>query len=367
MGDKLIEVIDVFSCCIFTVRFFTTVLPAFLLAGAIAAFVPKAAVLYYLGPKARRSWAYLVSALSGVLLSLCSCNIVPLFVSIYRSGAGLGPAFTFLYAGPAINVVSMVFVFEVIGWRIGLWRALGVPLIGIVVGVLAAWICQREEEERVQGLLGLHAGPSTNGGQPYFDRRELCQSMVVILLLLAFVVVGSTRIAWQYQVPALVLLLSLACLAAWRYTGKEGLNEWASETWSLMKLVLPVLVIAVLAIGALTTYIDIKWVYRLVGDNSAKSIFSASLFGALMYFPILSEVAFTKAFLKLGMAPGPALAILLTGAGLSLPGTVILARAIGWKKTLLYFVLTVLLATLLSMFFCSRMGQYICPCTMDLL
>jgi len=372
MGDKLIEIIDVFSCCIFTPRILTTVLPAFLLAGAIAAFVPKAAVLYYLGPKAGRASAYLVSALSGVLLSLCSCNVVPLFVSIYRSGAGLGPAFTFLYAGPAINVVSLIFVFQVIGWRLGLWRALAVPVIAIVLGLITAWIFRREEQARADGLLtaaggaAADGGAQADGGQPKADRSELAGSLVVIALLLVFVVVGSMKLPWQVQLPVLGVVLAAAVLAALRLRGIEEVREWMLETWGLVKLVMPILIPAVLAIGALATYLDIKWVYRLVGDNSALSVLAASVFGALMYFPILSEVAFTKAFLKLGMATGPALAILLTGAGLSLPGALILTRAIGWRKVVLYLILVIALATVTSLVFSWQIGQYLCPCVMGL-
>jgi uncharacterized membrane protein YraQ (UPF0718 family) len=366
VSQKLIEIVNVFSCCIFTPKIVTTVLPAFLLAGAIAVFVPKTAVLHYLGPRACRRSAYLVSALSGVLLSLCSCNVVPLFVSIYRAGAGLGPAFTFLYAGPAINVVSLIFVFQVIGWRLGLWRAIGVPVIAVVVGLILAWIYRQEESVRAQDLLTAHTHPTANGGSPNFDRGELAPSLPILVLLLTLVVVGSLKLPWQRQGPALVGLLAIASLAAYRIRGLRGLQEWLSETWALIKLVVPVLVPAVLAIGVVATFIDVKWVYRLVGENNPQSIFAASVFGALMYFPILAEVAFTKAFLKLGMATGPALAILLTGSGLSLPGAIILGRVIGWGKVMLYLTLVVLLAALTAQLFALEIGQYLCPCTMGL-
>jgi len=370
MGDKLIEAVNVFTCCIFTPRVLTTVVPAFLLAGAIAAFVPRQAVLQYLGPRARRWSAYTVSALSGVLLSLCSCNVVPLFVSIYRSGAGLGPAFTFLYAGPAINVVSLIFVFQVIGWRLGLWRALGVPVIAVLVGIVAAWVYGREERARADDLLAAQGSsqpePETDGGQPEAVFPGLRSSMAIIGLMLVFVVVGSIHMAWQIQAPVLVLVMLLAVFIAYRFKGADELLQWGQETWELVKLIVPVFIPVVLGIGLLATMLDIKWVYRLVGNNDLRSIFSASVFGSLMYFPILTEVAFTKAFLAEGMATGPALAILLTGAGLSLPGAAILARVIGLRKVLLYIGLVIVLATLTSLVFSWQVGQYMCPCTMGL-
>ncbi len=363
MEQKLSQIVNVFQCCIFTPRALTTVLPAFILAGAIAAFIPRGAVLYYLGPRARSVWAYLVSAVSGILLSLCSCNVVPLFVSIYRQGAGIGPAFTFLYAGPAINIVSLIFVFQVIGWRIGLWRALAVPALAIAIGLVAARLYRREEEERTREVLG-SAGAQADGGLPAVDRRQLYNAGGVIACLLVFVVIGSLHIWWPVQAGVMLLALGAAVAVASRL-GTEKLAEWAEETWSLLKLIIPVLVPAILAIGAMAAFIDVKWVYRLVGENSVRSIAAASVFGALMYFPILAEIVFTKAFLKLGMATGPALAILLTGAGLSAPGAIILARVIGWKKVVVYLGLVILGTIAISMLFSWQMGQYLCPCIME--
>ena len=365
MGEKLIEIVNVFRCCIFTPRILTTVVPAFFLAAAIIVFVPRSLVIAYLGPRARRSTAYLISALSGVLLSVCSCNVVPLFLSIYRQGAGIGPAFTFLYAGPAINVVSLVFVFQVIGWRIGLWRALAVPVMAVVIGVVAAWIWRREEAERQSPS---DDPPDVHGPQPAHSGTMLslvAGPAVVTGLLLALVVVGSIDMAWPTTAAAMLPLFALALAAMWRLGGREGLVEWVGEVWELAKIVFPALIPAILAIGAVATYIDVKWVYALVGSNNLRSIFFASVFGALMYFPILSEVAFTKAFLRLGMATGPALATLLTGAGLSLPGAIVLARVIGWRKVAAYLCIVIVLTTAVAMLFSWQVGDYLCPCVLE--
>ncbi|MBC7287166.1 MAG: permease [Armatimonadetes bacterium] len=366
MGQKLIDIVNVFTCCIFTPRILSTVIPAFMLAGAIAVFVPRAAVLRYLGPAARRSTAYLISALSGALLSVCSCNVVPLFLGIYRHGAGIGPAFAFLYAGPAINVVSLIFVFQVIGWRIGVWRALTVPLVGIVVGMFSAWLWRREERQRMDALQEpLKASAPVDDCDIAAERRQLRGGLLVITILLALVVAGSLHLPWSWTAATAAPLFVLSVWAIWRVGGREGASEWLSETWGLAKIVFPVLIPTILAIGALATFIDVKWVYWLVGRNDLRSIAAASVFGSLMYFPILSEVAFVKAFLRLQMATGPALALLLTGPGVSLPGAFVLGRVIGWRKTVVYMISVMLTATAISAIFSWWVGDYICPCMMD--
>jgi len=361
MGQHLSDIVNVLSCCIFTPKILSTVLPAFLLAGAVSVFVPKGAVLRYLGPGANRFTAYLVSSVSGMILSICSCNVVPLFLSIYRAGAGIGPAFTFLFAGPAINVLSFIMVFKIVGWRMGVWRVGGVFVISLCVGVISSWVYRREEKERAE-TFGAQAVAMTDGGVMAMDRGEMKRGLAVLVMLMALVVLGSFSIPWQIQVPAMVVLMAIIVLAAVKLTSMDHVREWGSETWSLLKTVMPILIPAVLVIAAVANYIDVKLVYHLVGKNTLPGIAFGSVFGGVMYFPILSEIAFTKAFLKLGMATGPALAILLTGPGLSLPGTIVLARVIGWKKAGVYWGIVVVLATLVSIVFTWQMGQYMCPC-----
>jgi hypothetical protein len=362
MGQHLSDIVNVLSCCIFTPKILSTVLPAFLLAGAVSVFVPKGAVLRFLGPGANRFTAYLVSSVSGMVLSICSCNVVPLFLSIYRAGAGIGPAFTFLFAGPAINVISFVMVFKIIGWRMGVWRVGGVLVISLFVGMISAWVYRREEKERVAAFLGAQAVAMTDGGSLTMSRGELRRGMAVLSMLMALVIVGSITMPWQLQAVIMVFLLGATIYAAAKLTGTDQVREWGSETWSLFKTIMPILIPAILLIAVIANYIDVKWVYHMVGKNDTQSIFFGSIFGGVMYFPILSEIAFAKAFLKLGMATGPALAILITGPGLSLPGTIVLARVIGWRKAGVYWSIVVVLSTLVAIIFTWQMGQYLCPC-----
>jgi uncharacterized membrane protein YraQ (UPF0718 family) len=363
--DALLGIVNVFSCCVLSWKAFTTMVPAFILGGAIAAFVPATMVLKYLGARAHPVKSFGAAAVSGVVLSLCSCNIVPLFVSIYRRGAGIGPAFTFLFAGPAINVVAMIFTMQVIGWRLGIWRAVGVPLVALGVGLLMSLIFRREVTEQYAQAAN---GPQAAGEEPPESRLWLLFS-----LLLGLVVFGAWEMAWPPKIVVMLVLVALTAAVAVRRFEKWELRDWGAETWALVKLVIPILIPAVLVIGAVAAFIDVKLVYSLVGPAPEgagfwahlKPILVADLFGALMYFPILSEVAFTKAFLKLGMDVGPALAVLLTGAGLSLPGLLIIARAVGWRKALAYQGLVILLTTAVSVLFASQFGKYICDCMMN--
>jgi hypothetical protein len=364
-AQTLANIVNVFTCCIFTWKALTTMLPAVLLGGAIAAFVPAPVILRYLGAKSNKLVAYPAAAISGMLLSLCSCNIVPLFVGIYRRGAGIGPAFTVLFAGPALNVLAIIFTIQVIGWRLGVWRAVGVPLIAIAVGLCMAALARetkRAEDTTTAPSLAVASQAASEGDIWSFFG-----------LLLTLVLYGAWHMPWLPRIIGMTVLAAAAAALLLRRFSAQQRRAWLRETWGLIKLVVPVLLPAILAIGALATFMDVKLVARLLGSaregsgfwGQVRPILVGDLFGALMYFPILSEVAFTKAFLKLGMDVGPALAILLAGPGLSLPGLFIITRVVGWRKALLYQGLVLFWVALYALLFTSQVGQYICSCILN--
>lgn len=363
--EALKDIVNVFTCCIFTWNALTTMLPAFLLGGAVTAFVPAPVVMRHLGAGANKGVAYLVAALSGVVLETCSCNIIPLFASIYRRGAGIGPAFTLLFTGPAINIVPMFFTAKVIGPTIAVWRGVGVLVIGVIAGLLMALLWRREERERV-AVLKAQSLRILDSGQGAWRVWALSG------MLLGLAVWGGSDLPNVRRfVGCGVIALVVGAFTWWRFSGDE-VREWMRETWGLVKMVVPILLPALIVIGAVSAFIDIKVVYRLVGSapegaplwRHLQPIAIGDVFGALMYFPILAEVAFTKAFLKNNMDLGAALAILLTGSGLSLPGLFILSKAVGWLKALVYEGLIVLLTFILCTLFASEIGQYICECMM---
>jgi uncharacterized protein len=361
--EALIGVVDVFSCCILTPKILTTMLPTFLLGGAIAAFAPTGLILRYLGARSNQPRAYATAALCGPLLSLCSCNIVPLFASIYRRGAGIGPAFTFLFAGPAINVVAMIFTFQVIGLKIGLWRAILVPIMAVLIGLTMAWLWRKEQKANLPS----DASVVEAGGAQLEGRL-----WALFGLLTTSVIFGAWSMPWLAKTIGMAVFCIALVAVLVKFFDADERRQWLAESWTLVKLVVPVLLPAVVIIGLIATYIDVKLVYHLVGTPPEGSgfwgllrpILLGDLFGEVMYFPLLSEVAFTKAFLKLGMTVGPALAILLAGPGTSLPGAIIVGRAIGWKKTLVFELLCLLFTAIFCLIFVGEIGQYLCACMM---
>ena len=364
--ETLNDVVDVFSCCVLNWEAFTVMLPAFIMAGAIAVFVPPPVLLKHFGAQAKKPIAYAVAAFSGCVLAVCSCNIVPLFATIYRRGAGLGPAVTFLYCGPAISLVTMVFTYQVIGWRLGLWRMIATPIIGIAVGLIMALLFRREEAERQQEVaetaaLTVATHPASRVG-------------TLLGLLFAIMLVGSWKQAdmafmtWPVKIAAMLVLAALTAFLSYRWFERDELKDWGLETWKLIKTVVPVLLVSVLIIGYIATVVKLPMLQKLgltsQGGDRLSSAFLAAAFGAFMYFPMLADIAFVKAFLKLNDMPAHlGLIILLTGPGLSLPGMILIARQVGLKKTATYVALVIVLAALSGHVFHAYIGKYVCPCT----
>jgi uncharacterized membrane protein YraQ (UPF0718 family) len=303
-----------------------------------------------------------------MVLPLCTCNVVPLFLSIYRRGAGIGPAFAFLYAGPAINVLSLIFVGKIIGQQLGLWRALAVPVIGILVGLTMAALFRREERERQAALAAQDAEE--------ISAREVRRFAFLAAFLLGMVLSGGWdlkhSVAEGTPVPltlqlvkwgAFALFTLAVLLLAWRRFEPAELREWVRETFVLLKTVVPILLPAVFVIALIAKNIPIKWGYEVLHTGGLRSTSIAGVFGSLMYLPILTEVALTKTLLKeISLDPGAGLALLLTGPGLSLPGAILVGRGIGARKTIIYVVLVTALAIVAGLLFEHFVGQYHCPC-----
>jgi uncharacterized membrane protein YraQ (UPF0718 family) len=370
---SLSEVVDIFKCCIFNWGALTTILPAFIIAGAVIAFVPSNSVTRYLGAGAKKYISYPIAALSGALLPACSCNIVPLFASILKQGAGVGPAFTFLYAGPAINIISAIFTFKVIDPILGTWRIIGIFSISIPLGMIMEMFFHDKEASEIHSQEDLAA-----------EKIDTVRLFLLFALLFAILIVGSSLVPSALAPPLnktqfvarlsafFGLVFSLLLLIASRFR-KAELLDWLKQTYQLLKTIVPLFILTILIIGLIAKYIDIRWIHNLLSAKkdalgnrlflpTLQSTFFGTIFGELMYFPILSEVVFTKAFLKLGMDIGPALAMLLAGPGTSLPGFILISRFVSWKKVSFYFVISVILETTLATLVAMSIGDYICAC-----
>jgi hypothetical protein len=379
--------------------------PAFFIAGAIGVFVSQASVMKYLGARANKVLAYGVASVSGTILAVCSCTVLPLFAGIYRMGAGLGPATAFLYSGPSINVLAIVLTARVLGIELGIARAVGAIAFSVVVGLLMHLIFRKEEVEKANAQMAM---PEPEVSRALWQNVLYFASMVGILVFanwgkpqepaglwhavysVKWIVTGGFALAlgaflvlwfglawWkavaaaastalaavvlphQPMIPFAVGVVGLSVIAS---TDKGETRDWFSQTWGFAKQILPLLFIGVLVAGALLGrpghegLVPSAWVSRGVGGNSLWANFFASVAGAFMYFATLTEVPILQGLIGAGMGKGPALALLLAGPALSLPSMLVLCSIMGTKKTVVYVALVVAMATVSGLAFGAVAG-----------
>lgn len=310
----------------------TCLVPAFFIAGAIAVFVSQASVLKYFGPQAKKLLSYSVASVSGSILAVCSCTILPLFGGIYTRGAGLGPAIAFLYSGPAINVLAIVYSARLLGYDLGAARALGAIAFAAGIGLIMAFIYRKEETKKdAQAFAMLAADP---------EGKSLWQQVIFFATLVGILVSAASK-NWI----ATGILLAVLAVILWHWFTRGELMQWMKETLHFVRLIVPWLLMGVFAAGIIKVAVPESVVTDYVGGNSLFANFIASFLGALMYFATLTEVPIIRAFMDLGMGKGPALALLLAGPALSLPNMLVLRSIMGTKKTLTYVTLVVVMAT----------------------
>lgn len=334
-------------------------IPAFFIAGAISIFISQESVLRYLGSKANKILAYGVASVSGAILAVCSCTVLPLFGSIYKRGAGLGPAIAFLYSGPAINILAIILTARVLGFEMGIARALGAVLFSIVIGLLMHFIFLKEETERNKNLDFIKPDES-NIDRPLWKTALYIFTMVGILVFANWgkdekIPIWNIIYHSKYYITLIFLILLVVMLILW--FKKDELKLWVRASYDFAIQILPLLFGGVLIAGFLLGrpghegIIPSRWVTMLVGGNSLFSNFFASLMGAFMYFATLTEVPILQGLMGSGMGKGPALALLLAGPALSLPSMLVVRSMIGTKKTIVYVSLVVVLSTVVGMFY----------------
>ena len=392
-------------------------LPAFFIAGVIAVFVSQGAVLKYFGANAKKWLSYTVASVSGCILAVCSCTILPLFTSIYKRGAGLGPAVAFLYSGPAISILSIILTARILGFEMGVARTVGAVLFAVVIGLLMSFFFRKEEKAKKEAQMNIIPPPEkrpvwqtafhfftlvlilvfANWGAPSASDTGLwysiftykwyitgalalllCWSLVPILRLrLLWVSLGAVATAVAAilaalfienaklvpLVPMLVAVASLSLILLFDKRDEEN-RDWALASWGFAKQILPLLAVGVVLAGfllgsthdgtALAGIIPNSWIEWAVGGNSLLSNFFASFAGAFMYFATLTEVPIVQGLLASGMGEGPALALLLAGPSLSLPNMLVIRGVLGTKKTVVYVALVIVMATLAGFVF----GQF---------
>ena len=375
-------------------------LPAFFIAGAISVFVSQQSVMKYLGPTAPKPLAYGVASVSGTILAVCSCTVLPLFAGIYRMGAGLGPATAFLYSGPAINVLAIILTARILGLEIGVARAVGAVVFSVVIGLLMHAIYRREEAARVNAAMAALPPEET---RPLAHTTLFFAAMVAVLVFanwgrasegasffaavydvkwaltaVSALGLGAALVAWyglalwkavamgvatglaaalvpsDPRVPFGVGVVSLGVVTS---TDRGELGEWFEASWGFAKQIFPLLLLGVLVAGALLGrpgqegWVPSAWISSAVGGNSLLANAFASVAGAFMYFATLTEVPVVQGLLGSGMGKGPALALLLAGPALSLPAMLVLRSIFGWKKTVVYVALVCVMATVTGVLF----------------
>ena len=375
--------------------------PAFFIAGVISVFVSQASVIKYLGAKAKKWMAYAVASVSGTILAVCSCTILPLFSSIYKRGAGLGPAIAFLYSGPAINILAIILTARILGAELGIARVIGAVTFSVVIGVIMHFIYIKEEKEKADAQLMI---PEPDETRPLWQTASHFFILVAILvfanwgrpdsatglwhmiwaskwsitavfgMVFGISLVTVLKIKWQGVVFAAILVIASTLLfrgnplipfsvavlgTSVLISRSEGEpQEWMSSTWGFAKQILPLLAAGVLVAGLLLGspeggegLIPNQWISTLVGGNSIFSNFFASIVGAFMYFATLTEVPILQGLISNGMGKGPALALLLAGPALSLPNMLVIRSVIGTRKTAVFISLVVVMATVTGLLF----------------
>jgi len=375
-------------------------IPAFFISGAISVFIKQATVLKYLGSKSNRVVAYCVASISGAILAVCSCTVLPLFAGIYNQGAGIGPATTFLYSGPAINVLAIILSAKVLGLELGFARGIFAIFFSIIIGLIMEFLFKKDEVARLNDIPT--QVEDKKGERKLWQDTLFFVSLVGILVfanwgktdensglwyniffhkwtitaffsaLLGFILIIWFKANWKLILASLLVIvitqilfsnvlitfsIGVVCLLIVLAMGNEELKNWLYYTWDFTKQILPLLFIGVLIAGFAfgrpnhEGIIPNQWVSEIVGGNSLFSNFFASVIGAFMYFATLTEVPIVQGLIGSGMGKGPALALLLSGPALSLPSILVIRSVLGTKKTLVYILLVIIFSSFIGFVF----------------
>jgi uncharacterized membrane protein YraQ (UPF0718 family) len=390
--------------------------PAFFIAGAISVFISQASVMKYLGAGANKVLAYGVASVSGSILAVCSCTVLPLFAGIYRMGAGLGPATAFLYSGPAVNVLAIILTARILGLELGIARAIGAIVFSVVIGLLMHLIYRRQEAEKINAQMAV---PEPQVTRPLWKNALYFASMVGILVFANWARSGDIRAIFlccpggltsykiegtllsrtdeavtvrdtsgkTHRIPAelleelenveknnlyefihrirwgiVIILLGGFLLMAVNWFSRDELGQWISASWGFAVQILPLLLAGVLVAGFLLGrpghegVIPVKWVNAAVGGNSIWANLFAAVAGAFMYFATLTEVPILQGLIGAGMGKGPALALLLAGPALSLPNMLVIRSVMGTQKTFVFVTLVIVMATISGILFGAFWG-----------
>jgi uncharacterized membrane protein YraQ (UPF0718 family) len=327
----------------------TCLIPAFLLAGAMVTFVSKETIIYYLGAAAQKLKAFALAAGGSFFVAACSCTVIPVSSGLYYAGAAIGAAFIVLWVAPAANILALTYTGAILGSTMVLARIVAALVMAFVVGWVMTIVFRREEQARLQPV----AAPS-NPGQATAPTHLMGRADVTLLVLLVISLLAPNYLVQKGPYWAKVLVWGIATIIVFIYAfwakPKEELKRWMGETWWFVRLIFPLLLAGVFVVGVIGKLLPEEWVRTALGGSSVSASFLATIIGSVSYFATMTEAPFVDTLMKLGMGPGPALALLLTGPGLSLPNWLAIARVFGVKKAIVYVVTIIILGTLVGWF-----------------
>ncbi|GAA5263215.1 permease [Methanocalculus sp. MC3] len=321
----------------------TCLIPAFFIAGGIAAFIRKDAILKYFSPDAPKKIAYGIASVSGTVLAVCSCTILPMFAGLFKRGSGIGPAITFVYAGPAINILAIVYTAKVLGFDLGLARAAFAIILAIAIGLIMAALFRSDDDATKKKMAAMPPAPASEEERPQWIVP------LFFILLIGILITGTAQIDWMIKFPIIyALTLGVAYLLIYFFQ-RDEVTEWGWETWDLTKKIFPILLIGTFALGMLAFFLPPETFAPFFGTNTLQSNLLASFVGTILYMPTLLEVPVigtTFGYTSGVMAGGPALALLLSGPSVSLPSLLVISRIMGMKKTIVYAILVIVFSAL---------------------
>jgi len=331
----------------------TCLIPAFFIAGAIAAIIKKDAILKYFGPDVDKKISYTIAAISGTVLAVCSCTILPLFAGIYKKGSGIGPATTFLYSGPAISILAIVYTAQVLGFTLGLARGVAAIITSILIGLLMSIIFKDEVKNETK------KGKRTELSSNSTESRPIWVDASFFVMLVLILIFGTAKIDILAKFAIVyILTLGVAVLLIY-YFDKQEVTDWGNETLDLSKKIFPILIAGTFIVGLIAYYLPPETFRPYLGGNSLTACFTASIVGAILYMPTLLEIPIigtTFGYSSGIMGGGPALSLLLAGPGVSLPSLVVIYRILGAKKTAVYISLVIIFSTLSGFIYGNIVG-----------
>ncbi len=321
----------------------TCLVPAFLLAGAMVTFINRQAILYHLGEQANKIKAFSLASVSSFFLAACSCTVIPVASGLYYTGAGIGSAFIVLWVAPATNILALIYTGNILGGQMVISRIIASLVMAFVVGFVMSFIFGKEQIEQIEL------------SKDETDFNIVSKKELILLLLILISLLSPNYLVQKgkyiYKVLVWLIFTLVMIIYAAKMIPEEKISDWLRETWFFVKIIFPLLLMGVFVVGVIGKILPQEWIQKWLGGNSIRSSFFATVIGAISYFATMTEAPFVDTLMKLGMGKGPALALLLTGPGLSLPNWLAISRVFGIKKALVYVPTIVILGTLVGWFF----------------